>query len=305
MEKKNIDDKFIGLKIKDAIIFNENLKKYVEVKINKSGKEIYKIDFNSKEAVYEYNVAILKGLYGLNMKFHSDALVPTPVNRYTFIYYIISEFLNNLDTLDKSEDKPELNILEIGTGSGILSILMSKYFCELTNKCDKDNKDIELINMYATDIKEEYLEIARENYSNNLDKLKLPIKFVNSQGNLIKNISELNKELNNNKYDIIFTYPPYYSDHSVASIRSFGGADAEKVELIGGGKYGEKFSEKLIEEAKDVLNENGIIAFMFPDKPEERRTLVENKILDCNLKLEKYEIQSGKRKRHIIFGIKK
>ncbi|MBP2173127.1 RlmF-related methyltransferase [Methanococcus voltae] len=297
MEKKNIDDKFIGLKIKDAIIFNENLKKYVEIKINKSGKEIYKIDFNSKEAVYEYNVAILKGLYDLNMKFHSDALVPTPVNRYTFIYYIINKFLDNLDNLDK----PKLNILEIGTGSGILSILMSKYFCELTNNCEKDDK---LINIYATDIKEEYLEIARENYSNNLDKLKLSIKFVNSQGNLIKNILELNKEVDN-KFDIIFTYPPYYSDHSVASIRSFGGADAEKVELIGGGKYGEKFSENLIEEAKDVLNENGIIAFMFPDKPEERRVLVENKILNCNLKLEKYEIQSGKRKRHIIFGIKK
>jgi len=252
----------LGLKIEDAVKIHEKLKDFVYYK---SGNP--RIDFKNKEAMKEYNIAILKGVFGLEMNFHEDALVPTPINRYLFIEDIFKE---------KTDIK---EVLEIGTGSGILSIMISKFFnCNCT----------------STDTVPEYLKIAQENIDKN--NLNSKIELVNSNGKIIKEIPKLQDK----KFDLIISYPPYYADNSVASKRGFGGAYANEVELIGGGKYGEKFSEKIIEEGIDFLNDRGVIAIMFPEKPYERRKLVEDKILELGLKLEKSEIITGKRIRHII-----
>ncbi|AEK20360.1 RlmF-related methyltransferase [Methanococcus maripaludis] len=252
----------LGLKIEDAILVNEKLKDFV---VYKSGKP--RIDFKNKEAMKEYNVAILGHVFGLDMDFHEDALIPTPINRYLFIKNIFDE---------KDDIK---DVLEIGTGSGIISILIAKYFgCNVT----------------ATDTVSDYLKIAKDNISKN--NLTSKINLIDSKGKIIFDIPELK----NKKFDLIISYPPYYADNSVASKRSFGGAFASEVELIGGGAYGEVFSQKIIEEGMDHLNNGGIVAIMFPEKPFERRKFVEDKILELGLTLEKSEITTGKRIRHII-----
>ena len=76
----------LGLKIEDAILVNEKLKDFV---VYKSGKP--RIDFKNKEAMKEYNIAILRHVFGLDMDFHEDALIPTPINRYLFIKNIFDE----------------------------------------------------------------------------------------------------------------------------------------------------------------------------------------------------------------------
>ena len=76
----------LGLKIEDAILVNEKLKDFV---VYKSGKP--RIDFKNKEAMKEYNIAILGHVFGLDMDFHEDALIPTPINRYLFIKNIFDE----------------------------------------------------------------------------------------------------------------------------------------------------------------------------------------------------------------------
>ena len=259
----------LGLKIEDAVRLNKELEKYV---FCKNGK--IKIDFKNKDALYLYNKTILKHLFDLDMEFHKNALIPTPINRYLFVKNVFDEKIIN---------HPIKTVLEIGTGSGIISMMIAKYYnCKV----------------YATETVKEYINIANENIIKN--NLNNNIKIIDSNNKIIEGIDEIA----NKKFDLIISYPPFYNSNSVPSKRSFGGAHATDVELIGGGEYGEKFSLKIIEEGINYLNKGGLIALMFPHKPMERRKIVENKIKDIGLTLKTDEIKTGKRIRHIIKGFR-
>ena len=259
----------LGLKIEDAVRLNKELEKYV---FCKNGK--IKIDFKNKDALYLYNKTILKHLFDLDMEFHKNALIPTPINRYLFVKNVFDEKIIN---------HPIKTVLEIGTGSGIISMMIAKYYnCKV----------------YATETVKEYINIANENIIKN--NLNNNIKIIDSNNKIIEGIDEIA----NKKFDLIISYPPFYNSNSVPSKRSFGGAHATDVELIGGGEYGEEFSLKIIEEGIKYLNKGGLIALMFPHKPMERRKIIENKIKDVGLTLKTDEIKTGKRIRHIIKGFR-
>jgi methylase of polypeptide subunit release factors len=260
----------LGLKIEDAIKYNEKLKKYVYKKGDK-----LRIDFKNKDALIEYNKTVLKVLFDLDIEFHENGLIPTPINRYLFIK-------STFETLKKlGIEKP--TVLEIGTGhSAIISLLIKKFY------------DAEV---YATEVDEEFIDFAKKNVKKN----KLNIKIINSKGKVIEGIDEIKGK----KFDLIISYPPFYSKNSVASGRKFGGALAKEVELIGGGKFGEEFSFKIIEEGINFLNKKGVIALMMPKKPEERRELIIKKMKEVGLSVEVDEIRTGNRLRYIIKGIKR
>ncbi|WP_292460156.1 RlmF-related methyltransferase [Methanothermococcus sp.] len=268
----------LGLKIKDAVKLNKELQKYA---FYKNGR--VRIDFKNKEALYLYNKTILKHLFGLNMEFHKNALIPTPINRYLFVKNVFDNKDNKCNIDNNNNNHPIKTVLEIGTGSGIISIMIAKYYnCKV----------------YATETVKEYINIANENIiKNNLNDC---IKVIDSNNKIIEGIDEFTNE----KFDLIISYPPFYDPNSVPSKRSFGGAHATDVELIGGGNYGEEFSLKIIEEGVNYLNKGGLIALMFPHKPMERRKAVEHKIKDMGLILKTDEIKTGKRIRHIIKGYK-
>ncbi|CAB3288491.1 conserved protein of unknown function [Methanocaldococcus lauensis] len=259
----------LGLKIETALKYNENLKKYVYKKGDK-----LRIDFKNKDALIEYNKTILKVLFNLDVEFHKNGLVPTPINRY---YFIKSTF----ETLYRlGIKKPK--VLEIGTGhSAIISLLIKKFY-------DAD--------VYATEVDEEFLKFAKRN----IEKNKLDIKLINSKGKIIDGIEEIKGK----KFDLIISYPPFYSKNSVSSGRKFGGAKAKSVELIGRGKYGEEFSFRIIEEGINFLNKKGVISLMMPKKPEKRRELIIEKMKNINLDVEVDEIKTGNRLRYVIKGIK-
>jgi len=105
----------LGLKIEDAIKYNEKLKKYVYKKGDK-----LRINFKDKEALIEYNKTVLKVLFDLDIEFHKNGLIPTPINRYLFIK-------STFETLKElGIEKP--TVLEIGTGhSAIISLLIKKF----------------------------------------------------------------------------------------------------------------------------------------------------------------------------------
>ena len=259
----------LGLKIEDAVKLNRKLEKYA---FYKNGK--LRIDFKNKDALYLYNKTILKYLFDLEVEFHKNALIPTPINRYLFIKNVFENMPTN---------HPIKTVLEIGTGSGIISMMMAKYYnCKI----------------YATETVKEYINIANENIIKN--NLNNNIKIINSNNKIIKDIEEIADK----KFDLIISYPPFYDSNSVPSKRSFGGAYATNIELIGGGRYGEEFSLKIIEEGVDYLNNGGVIALMFPHKPMERRKHVEEKIKEMGLILKTDEIKTGKRIRYIIKGYK-
>lgn len=89
--------------------------------------------------------------------------------------------------------KPEDKVLEIGTGSGVISILVSH----------KNNN----ANIIAVEIQKSLSELARRNVE--LNKKQDLIKIVN------QDINDFCNENNLSSYDVVFSNPPYYDIKSV------------------------------------------------------------------------------------------
>ena len=125
--------------------------------------------------------------------------------------------------------------LEIGTGhTAMMALMAAKIFnCDVT----------------ATELDEEFFEYAMRNVERNLAKVRL----IKSDGGIIKGVIPEGE-----KFDVIFSAPPYYD-------RPTKGVLTEK-EGVGGGRYGEGFSVRLIKEALDHLDPRGKVALFLPDK---------------------------------------
>ena len=115
------------------------------------------------------------------------------------------------------------SILEMGTGSGIISLHCAKFGCQVT----------------AADISENSLDCARNNAAIN----NLNIQFI--QSDLFSNISD--------KYNMIIFNPPYLSSQDAEVL-----AVDDKRQLIGG-EIGHEISIKFLQQAGDYLLENGRI----------------------------------------------
>lgn len=124
--------------------------------------------------------------------------------------------------------KDEVNILEIGTGSGCISIALQK---ELNANID------------ASDISLKALEVAKEN-----------VILNNSSINYIESdiFSNINK-----KYDVIISNPPYISvDDEIMDIIL-----KEPHEALFADEEGLYFYNQIISQAHNYLNDKFIIAF--------------------------------------------
>jgi len=88
--------------------------------------------------------------------------------------------------------KDNMNIVDLGCGNGILSILLA-----VRKK----------VNIIGIDIQDEYLRLAKENIETNKGILKGNIKILKID------IKEASKNLNKNFFDIVVTNPPFYKYH--------------------------------------------------------------------------------------------
>ncbi len=156
--------------------------------------------------------------YGLEFKISPGVFIPRPETE-VMIDYIIREYsgCNNL------------NILEIGTGSGVISICLTKFLA--TSK------------IIATDISEKALKLARRNAE--LHKVK--IDFIGA--NLFDFLSP------RVKFDLIISNPPYVGDIEYKFLAPEVKLEPQKA-LIGG-KYGYEFTLQLVSEAFAYIKEQG------------------------------------------------
>ena len=92
---------------------------------------------------------------------------------------LLSDFAKNI--------KKDAKVLDIGTGTGIISILLSK----------KSN----LKKIYAIEIQDEVADMAKRSVK--LNNLEEKIEIIND------NIKNINKYIENNTLDVIVTNPPY------------------------------------------------------------------------------------------------
>ena len=134
----------------------------------------------------------------------------------------------------KATKKDSIKILDLCTGSGIIAITLKKEL-ELKSVC-----------IIASDISEEALVVAKENAElNNAD-----IKFI--QSDIFNNIDE--------KFDIIVSNPPYIDRKDEITMKTNVLSYDPHLALFAE-EEGMYFYRKIVEEAKNYLNDSGVIFF--------------------------------------------
>ena len=136
--------------------------------------------------------------------------------------------------ISKKLDSNDLDILDLGTGTGCIIITL---FQVLTKKFN--------VNAEAVDISKEALEVARRN----LDKFNLREKIKLNLSNWFENI--------NSKFDIIVSNPPYIQRKDISSLDK--GASYDPVISLDGGIRGLLSYRSIAEKAASFLKPNGYI----------------------------------------------
>ncbi|ROI10258.1 peptide chain release factor N(5)-glutamine methyltransferase [Kaistella haifensis] len=162
--------------------------------------------------------------YGLKFSMDENVLIPRPETE-ELLELAIEKIKNNFQNKG-------LKILDIGTGSGIIPIVLKKKF--------PDAK------VSAIDYSEKALKVAQKN----ADFHKVEIKFIHQD--------YLNENLNQ-KYDIIISNPPYIGideEHEIAdSVKDF----EPKMALFSPTSNALVFYEKIAKDCRKYLSENGMI----------------------------------------------
>lgn len=162
--------------------------------------------------------------YGLKIFVDENVLIPRPETE-ELLELAIEKIKNNFQN-------KALKILDIGTGSGIIPIVLKKKF--------PDAK------VSAIDYSEKALKVAQKN----ADFHDVEIEFIHQD--------YLNENLNQ-KYDIIISNPPYIGideEHEIAdSVKDF----EPKMALFSPTSNALVFYEKIAKDCRKYLSENGMI----------------------------------------------
>lgn len=160
------------------------------------------------------------------IKVNRHVLIPRPETE-ELVHWIISEFETR---------NSELKILDIGTGSGCIAIALAKAFKKA--------------NVYALDISNGALKIARENAHIN----KVEIEFFQ------EDILDLNLDLNLN-FDIIVSNPPYVREKEKVAMQN----NVKKYEPAGALYVSDEnplvYYDAIADFALSKLKENGSLYF--------------------------------------------
>ncbi len=174
-----------------------------------------------------FPVAYLTGkkhFYGLEFDIEEGVLVPRPETEI-----LVEEVLKRIPKEKKCSG------LEIGTGSGIISVSLLKNRKKLF--------------MYGVDISDKAIQITARNALKHgvIDRLKI------IKSNLFEKIPE------NIKFDFIVSNPPYISEEEYRTLSKE--VKKEPVEALIAGKEGIEFYEKIVSEGKEFLKDKGFFAF--------------------------------------------
>ena len=163
--------------------------------------------------------------YGYRFIVNGDVLIPR-METEELVGLILSKY-------DEFYKDKKIKVCDVGTGSGAIAIALKK---------EEDNLEV-----YASDISEEALEVAKLNARNN----DCDITFL--QGSMLDPYLEKGM-----KFDILVSNPPYIK--TVETIES-SVYDFEPHVALFGGSDGLKFYREILENAKAIMNDKGLIFF--------------------------------------------
>ena len=204
-------------------LFSNNLSEQISKEIE--DKYFSLIEKHIKEDVPLSHLVGFEYFYDRKYKVTKDVLSPrleTEELMYKVIEYV------------KASNKNKFKILDLCTGSGIIAITLKK---------ELDQVSVDVI---ASDISKEAIEVAKENSQSH----NATIKFIKSD--IFNNID--------NKFDIIVSNPPYIDRKDEVTMQDNVLKYDPHLALFAE-EEGMYFYRKIIEQANDYLNENGVIFF--------------------------------------------
>ena len=163
--------------------------------------------------------------YGLTFFVDENVLIPRPETE-ELLEFAIKKIQ------DSQIKKKEIKILDIGTGSGIIPIILKKHFPEAE--------------VSAIDISEKALEMAQKN----TDFHKTKIRFIKKDF-LNENLDDI--------FDIIISNPPYIGIDEEAEIADSVKDFEPKMALFSPTSNPLIFYEKIAKDCENNLSENGFV----------------------------------------------
>lgn len=163
--------------------------------------------------------------YGYKFIVNKDVLIPRPETEE-----LVGLILSKYDEYFKGE---KIKLCDVGTGSGAIAIALKK---------EEDNLDV-----YASDISPEALEVAKTNARNN----ECEIHFM--LGSMLEPYIH-----NDIKVNILVSNPPYIKTSETIESSVY---DYEPHIALFGGPDGLKFYKDIFSNASKILSENGLLFF--------------------------------------------
>ena len=140
------------------------------------------------------------------------------------------------EVIELGKDKGSINILDIGTGSGAITVSLAKY--------------LENAKITSVDISDIALEIGKKNAQSN---------YVDDRITFIKSdlFTNIDKDM---KFDIIVSNPPYIKREVIETLDKQV-KDFEPYNALEGGVDGLDFYRAITTQGKNYLNKGGILAY--------------------------------------------
>ena len=196
-----------------------------QISIENEEKYFSLIEKHIKEDVPLSHLVGFEYFYDRKYKVTKDVLSPR-METEELIYKVI-EYV-------KASNKNKFKILDLCTGSGIIAITLKKELEQVS------------VDVIASDISKEAIEVAKENSQSH----DATIKFIKSD--IFNNIDD--------KFDIIVSNPPYIDRKDEVTMQDNVLKYDPHLALFAE-EEGMYFYRKIIEQANDYLNENGVIFF--------------------------------------------
>lgn len=204
-----------------------------------------------EEGIRKYNLGIPVQYIVGNVDFYGNII---EVNENVLIPRFETEELVDR-TIKRLKNKLNLDIVDLGTGSGCIAIALAK------------NLDC---NVDAVDISASALQVAQKNAINN--HVNIDFYF----GDMLQPLSK--------KYDIIISNPPYIAyDEEIMSIVK----DNEPHIALYASNDGLYYYEKILSNCKKYLKKNGLIIFEIGCNQAEKITSLAHQYLNCDVVVEK------------------
>ncbi len=171
-----------------------------------------------------------KEFMGLDFYIEEGVLIPRP-DTEILVEYVI-------DYINKYHSNEVINVLDIGIGSGAISLSVAKS-CTNTSVF---GIDIGYIPIKVSNINKRKLEISNANFY---------------QGDLFHAIKDLNLE---GQFQIIISNPPYIPKADISTLQ-IDVVNFEPILALDGGVDGLDFYRKITEQSKEYLVEGGLLIY--------------------------------------------